>query len=147
MKVTTKGNAVRTFIKNLSLAAAVGMCLSAAAPAEAFSVAVHPLHPHSAKASLLGVAGACRNPDVDARVASAFFEMPAIAEGQGATGTSGVAIELSSAGSLVSEYIIQSSGNPNLDRAAMLSARMSRFSPEVSNCAAVGGNYLYTVTF
>jgi TonB family protein len=138
---------VRTFIKNLSLAGALALAFSAATPAEAFSVAVQPLHPHTAKTSLVGVAGACRNPDVDARIASAFFEMPAIAAGQGATGTSGVAIELSSTGTLVSEYVIQSSGNPNLDRAALLSARMSRFAPEVTNCAAVGGSYLYTVTF
>ncbi len=136
---------MQTFIKSLSLAGALALAVSA--PAGAFSVAVRPLHPHSAKTSVVGVAGACRNPDVDARVASAFFEMPGIAEAQGATGTSGVAIELSSAGTLVSESIIQPSGNPNLDRAALLSARMSRFAPEVSNCAAVGGTYLYTVTF
>lgn len=69
MKVTKKGTVVRTFVKNLSLAGALALAFSAATPAEAFSVAVQPLHPHTAKTSLVGVAGACRNPDVDARIA------------------------------------------------------------------------------
>src|SRR5438067_1234903 len=132
---------MRTLIKSLSLAGALALGLSAAAPAGAFSIVVKPLHPQTAKTSLVGVSGGCVNPNVDANVASAFFEMPAIAEGQGVTGTAGVAIQLSSTGALVSEYVLQSSGNPNLDRAALLSARMSRFTPEVSNCAAIGGSY------
>lgn len=135
------------FIKYLSFAGALALALSAAAPAAAFSVALKPLKPHAAATPMIGMAGACANPNSDARVASAFFEMPTIAAAQGATGTAGVAIELSPTGSLVSESVIQSTGNPNLDRAALRSARMSRFTPEVSNCSAIGGSYLYTVTF
>lgn len=138
---------MRTFIKSLAFVGAVVLALSAAAPAAAFSVALKPLHPHAVATPMLGLTSACANPNSDARVASAFFEMPAIAEAQGVTGTAGVAIELSATGSLVSESVIQSTGNPNLDRAALLSARMSRFTPEFSNCSAVGGSYLYTVTF
>jgi TonB family protein len=135
------------FIKYLSFAGALALGLSAAAPAAAFSVALKPLNPHAVQTPMVGIASACANPNSDARVASAFFEMPSIAAGQGATGAAGVAIQLSPTGTLVAESILQSTGNPNLDRAALLSARMSRFTPEVSNCAAVGGSYLYTVTF
>ena len=119
----------------------------AAAPAGAVSLTLKPLHAQTAKTAVVGAVSSCAKPNSDARVDSAFFEMPAIAEAQGATGTAGVAIQLSATGSLVAEYVLQSTGNPNLDRAALLSARMSHFTPEVSNCAAVGGSYLYTVTF
>ncbi|HEX5273964.1 MAG TPA: TonB family protein [Candidatus Rubrimentiphilum sp.] len=135
------------FRKYLSFAGALVVALGAAAPAAAFSVALKPLNPHAVQTPMVGIAGACANPNSDARVASAFFEVPTIAALQGVGGTAGVAIELSPTGSLVSESVIQSTGNPNLDRAALRSARMSRFTPEVSNCSAIGGNYLYTVTF
>ncbi len=142
---------MRTFIKSLSFAASLGLSLSASLPAAAFSVALRPLHPHTAHtahAATVGVIGTCRVANVAAAVdGTPFFEMPGIAQGQGATGTSGVAIELSPTGSLLSESVIESSGNPNLDRAALLSARMTRFKAEISNCEAVGGTYLYTVTF
>lgn len=139
---------VRTFVKYLSLAAALALSLSASAPAAAFSVALRPLHPHSGHAANVAVMSNCRNANVAAAVnGTPFFEMPGIAQGQGAAGTSGVAIEISPTGALLSESIIETSGNPNLDRAALLSARMTRFTPEISNCAAVGGTYLYTVTF
>ncbi len=138
---------MRTFIKSLSLAAALGLSLSAV-PAAAFSVTLQPLHPHNTHTASVAVYGTCRNANVAAAVnGTPFFEMPAIAQGQGASGTSGVAIELSPAGALLSESVIQPSGNPNLDRAALLSARMTRFSPEISNCETIGGTYLYTVTF
>ena len=139
---------MRTFIKSLSFAAAMGLSLSASLPAAAFSAALRPLHTQSSHAASVAVIGTCRNANVAAAVnGTPFFEMPGIAQGQGATGTSGVAIELSPTGSLLSESVIQSSGNPNLDRAAMLSARMTRFTAEISNCEAVGGTYLYTVSF
>jgi len=138
---------MRTFIKSLAFAGAIAISLNATAPAATVSITLKPLHSQTAKSPLVGVTALCANPNRDARVASVFFEMPAIAEGQGATGTAGIAIQLSETGSLISESIFQPSGNPNLDRAALLSARMSRFVPEVSNCSAVGGSYLYTVTF
>ncbi len=139
---------MRTFIKFLSLAAAVGLNLGASAPAAAFAVALQPLHLPSPRPAHVAVMGTCREPNVSAAVDGApFFEMPGIAQGQGAGGTSSIAIELSPTGALVSESVFQSSGNPNLDRAALLSARMTRFTPEVSNCAAIGGTYLYSVTF
>lgn len=139
---------MRTFFKYLSLAAALGLSLSASAPADAFSVALRPLHSQSVPASSMGLVSTCRVASVAAAVnGTPFFEMPGIAQSQGATGTSGVAIELSPTGALLSESIIEPSGNPNLDRAALLSARMTRFTPEISNCEAVGGTYLYAVTF
>src|SRR5947209_14895725 len=106
---------MQTFIKSLSFAAALALSLSASTPAAAFSVALKPLHPHNVHSSSVAVIGTCRTANSDAAVnGTPFFEMPAIAEGQGATGTSGVAIRLDSTGSLQSESILQSSGNPNL---------------------------------
>src|SRR5438270_553927 len=138
--------------KRLSFASAcavLAMCVfaRATAPAATLPLTLKPLHARTANTAVIGAIGSCATPNIDARVDSVFFEMPAIAEAQGATGTAGVAIQLSATGSLVAESVLQSTGNPNLDRAALLSARMSRFTPEISNCAAVGGSYLYTVTF
>lgn len=139
---------MRAFIKSLSFAAAVGLSLNASAPAAAFSVALQPLHLQSPRPANVAVMGTCREPNAAAAVSGTpFFEMPGIAQGQGASGTSGIAIELSPTGALVSESVFQSSGNPNLDRAALLSARMTRFTAEINNCEATRGTYLYTVTF
>lgn len=139
---------MNTPVRPLNLVLALLLGLSAAAPAAAVTIGLTPLHLQSPRPANLALLSTCRTPNVDAAVnGTPFFEMPAIAAGQGATGVSGVAIQLSSTGALVSESILESSGNPNLDRAALLSARLSRFTPEVSNCRAVGGTYLYSVTF
>lgn len=76
-----------------------------------------------------------------------FFEMPAIAEAQGVQGTTDVKISLTPSGSLARAELFSSSGNPLLDDAAMLSARMTHFTSEVANCNHVSGTYLYEVTF
>lgn len=76
-----------------------------------------------------------------------FLEVPAIAAGQGVTGTAQVKIRLTASGALAGEELFASSGNPWLDSAALLSARMSRYSAESINCERVAGSYLYEVDF
>ncbi|HKU66409.1 MAG TPA: TonB family protein [Candidatus Baltobacteraceae bacterium] len=76
-----------------------------------------------------------------------FVEVPHIAADQGATGTAQVKIRLTAAGELAASEMFSSSGNPWLDNAALLSARMTRYTAEVANCERVGGTYLYEVDF
>jgi TonB family protein len=40
-----------------------------------------------------------------------------------------------------------SSGSDFLDQAALAQARISQFTPEVHDCAPVGGQYFYTIEF
>lgn len=76
-----------------------------------------------------------------------FFEMPTIAAEQGVSGVSLVRIDLTSAGSLASERLYSSSGNRWLDAAALLSARMTRYTSETANCRHIAGSYIYEVDF
>jgi len=134
-------------IKSVSAAAGIALSAILAAPADAYTITLQPLKAQIQTAATIVVENcrvSDRNPAVDG---TAFFEMPTIAAEQGITGTSTVMIRLSSAGKLVSESVFGTSGNAYLDRAALLSARLTSFTPEVRNCAAVGGSYLYSVEF
>jgi TonB family protein len=66
---------------------------------------------------------------------------------QDVSGTTLVRIDLTAKGTLGGEALFKSSGNAWLDRAALQSPKMARFTPEIVNCAAVGGSYLYEVYF
>jgi len=76
-----------------------------------------------------------------------FFEMPAIAAEQNIGGTAQVKIDLTSSGSLAASSLFASSGNRWLDDAALLSARMTRYTSETVNCEHIAGSYLYEVEF
>ncbi len=76
-----------------------------------------------------------------------YFEMPTIAQEMGLSGIAQVKIDLTSAGNLLGAQIFDTSGNRWLDAAALKSARMTRFTPEISNCVHVAGSYLYQVDF
>jgi TonB family protein len=90
----------------------------------------------------------CASPNIPASIAGyAFYETPSIAAAQGATGSASVKIDLASNGALVGNTLYASSGNPWLDAAALRSARMTHFTPELRNCQHVGGTYLYTVDY
>lgn len=96
----------------------------------------------------VAVAGANPRCYADAAVDGvAYWDMPSVAADQGVSGTTLVQIALNSSGGLTAEKIQSSSGNSLLDGAAMLSARMTHFTPELVNCAHVGGSYLYEVGF
>lgn len=105
---------------------------------------VSPVHASTS----VGVTAACSKP---ARVAALSGQMladtPTIAEEQNVQGITTLRVDLSPAGTLLSENVFTSSGNPALDNEAMRSARLASFSPEVRDCSAAAGSYLYTVDF
>ncbi len=76
-----------------------------------------------------------------------FWQMPTMAAELGASGVSQVKIDLDASGNLIGARLYAGSGNALLDDAALQSARLTRFTPETSNCERVAGSYLYDVEF
>ena len=74
-------------------------------------------------------------------------ETPPIAAQDYLTGTADVQVDIDANGSTIGAYIMKSSGVPILDRAALKAARESSFQPEVRDCAAVAGSYIFQVDF
>lgn len=123
-----------------------GVFFSAGIVAASPTITLQPVHP--AASSNVAVAMSCRTPNAAAAIAGdPFLEVPAIAQLQDLTGSSVVKIRLSHAGRVIAESIFESSENPYLDKAALLSARWTSYTPETRNCAAVDGDYLYEVDF
>jgi|GEM_PF-1293056 TonB family protein len=131
----------------LLLAAVAVFALANQATARAYTtspaISMIPLSP--ATVAISNSRSAC---DADAAVdGTPFFEMPQIAADQGAHGASQVKIDLTSTGNLAHEELYASSGNVVLDGAAMRSARLTRFTPQVIACQRIAGSYLYVVDF
>jgi TonB family protein len=120
----------------LSLALAFG-----AAHAEAGTVVLRPLDDRPLSAVTTG----CVQADAPAAITSAFFRVPEIARGMHASGASLVRIELDAGGHVRNASMQRSSGNRWLDLAALDSAHLSRYRPEIRNCSATGGEYLVAV--
>jgi protein TonB len=93
-------------------------------------------------------APACANPHVDA-VATNKVEpdYPEMARQQGAVGTTTVRVTLSTSGAVTNAVVHKSSGNAQLDAAAVRAARSSSYRSEIDNCQPVGGDYLFVATF
>jgi len=138
----------------LTIGAALTLTLISFAPANAYTVRLEPLSgatsakdaqkPSVSDATLIA---RCAAPDVDAIGNEEFMQIPTIAREQNAGGTSEIQIALSQSGTLQHASLLTSSGNPNLDRAALQSAHMGRYAPEIKGCAAVAGTYRYVVQF
>lgn len=77
----------------------------------------------------------------------AYVDLPEIPALQSVSGTTLVRIDLTAKGTLAGEALFATSGNMWLDRAALDSPKTARFTPEMVNCAPVGGSYLYEVDF
>ena len=93
-------------------------------------------------------APACANPHVDAVATNKVEpEYPEMARQQGAVGTTTVRVTLSTSGSVTSAVVHKSSGNAQLDAAAVHAARSSSYRPEIDNCQPIGGDYLFVATF
>jgi TonB family protein len=134
----------RTFL--VATAAVLGLLAQATASAYAATgpaISLVPLSPvhvaTSAEAAGCNVSAAVDGPP--------FFEVPDIASAMDAHGTAQVKIDLTSNGSLAHEELYSSSGNRWLDNAAMRSARLTTFTPEIIDCQRVAGSYLYDVEF
>lgn len=96
----------------------------------------------------VAVVGAPSKCDTPAAIdGTPFFEMPQIAAEQDVSGQASVKIDITSGGALANEKLYSTSGNRWLDEAALLSARLTRYVPEMVNCEHVAGSYLYEVEF
>ena len=82
----------------------------------------------------------CSQPHVDVRVVKAVEPaMSDTARRQGAVGTVQVRVTLDVDGSVLGASIYKSSGNSELEKAALAAARASTYSPEMQDCHPVGG--------
>ena len=131
----------------VSTATAIGLLLSSAGIAQA---AEHAPSAFLQSLSTSTTAVVAPRPGCDSAAAvdgQPYFEMPAIAIQEGATGRTEVRIDLRATGKLSNAALFSSSGDAWLDAAALRSARLTRFSAEMSNCKAQAGSYLYVVEF
>jgi TonB family protein len=93
-------------------------------------------------------APACAQPFVEARaIAKDVPRRPAIAEQQGAFGTSQIEVDLDERGQVVRASIYASSQNSVLDGAALDAALRSTYAPRIVNCRPSAGRYVYIVDF
>ena len=129
---------------SLHIAAIAGtLTLALSAAAGATTVRLVPLSPPVIGATI----GSCAVPFAPAGVTAAAPELPVIAAAQNVTGIAAVRVALDARGRLVGESILNSSGNRWLDRAALRTARLSRYAAETRNCGRVGGEYALVVDF
>jgi periplasmic protein TonB len=128
----------------ISISLAASAFSVAAVPAQAATVSITPL----SATPTVAVGEGCTARDHAAAIAGVpFFEMPEIARLQRVTGESLVRIDLTASGALRSAALASSSGNRWLDGAALATARISRYVPEVRNCTPIAGAYLISVQF
>jgi TonB family protein len=128
--------------------AAVFIVASQAAQAPAFSTATPYVKLSPLSPSRVAVAGAPSSCDRDAAVDGVpYLVVPEIAAQQGVGGTAQVKIDLTSAGKVAAESLFTGSGNKWLDNAALVSAKLTQFTPEVRDCQPIAGSYLYEVRF
>ncbi|HET9393924.1 MAG TPA: energy transducer TonB [Candidatus Rubrimentiphilum sp.] len=58
-----------------------------------------------------------------------------------------ISVSISPQGKIARLRVFKSSGNGDLDQAAIHAAQQSTYSPRVRNCKPASGNYLFKVTF
>lgn len=90
---------------------------------------------------------ACSAPDVAAKTIAAQSPDVPDDERNGFTGTAKVKVDLDATGAVVGTSLYESTGNMQLDQAALRAARDSRYAPEQYECKNVAGSYLFTVDF
>lgn len=91
---------------------------------------------------------ACAVPNKDPQPTNRVpADYPEMAKEQGASGETDVAVTLDATGHVIATKIAKSAGNPLLDQAALQAAKSSSFSPQIENCRAVGGVYIFQVVF
>ena len=91
---------------------------------------------------------ACANPNADAVATQKVTpDMPEMARQMGATGTAQIKVTLDAKGNVTAATVYKSTNNRSLDQAALQAAQQSKYSPQVKDCVAVAGSYLYVVTF
>ncbi|HET9030759.1 MAG TPA: TonB family protein [Candidatus Aquilonibacter sp.] len=90
---------------------------------------------------------ACANPDVPASTINVVA--PTVPESATDVGDAEaqVRVTLEPSGAVAGANIYRSAGDPLLDREAVRVARQSTYRPEIRDCVAVSGEYLFTVDF
>lgn len=93
-------------------------------------------------------APACSDPNVDAKTIVAISpDAPASAYGGATDVTAMIKVDLDATGRILGVSVYRSAGSLELDQAAMQAARQSTYSPELRDCQAVPGSYLFKVEF
>ena len=116
------------------------LTLALAATAGAATIRLAPLTGTTVAASLSSCSAA-------PSVVAAPVVLPEIAAAQQIAGVTAVRVTIDRRGTLTGASVVSSSGNPWLDRAALGTARLSRFTPELRDCERVGGEYAFLVDF
>jgi TonB family protein len=123
---------------------ALALAGSLIAPVRATTITVAPI----AQNTSVSVTSTCATPERPAALSDAVFvDLPTIAQEQNVSGVTTLRVDISATGKLLAQSVLQSSGNPLLDDEAMRSARLASFAPEISDCHAVGGSYLFRADF
>jgi protein TonB len=89
---------------------------------------------------------ACSAPDVPAKAVDAISPQTP-PDVSAVSVTAKIRVDLDAAGAVTGASVYESTGYPQLDRAALEAARESRYAPEEKNCRDVSGSYLFTVDF
>ena len=74
-------------------------------------------------------------------------ETPVAAQFMHLTGMTSVEVTIGADGSITDASVAKTSGNPLLDREALATTHRSTFRPEIKDCVALGGSYIYEVVF
>lgn len=91
---------------------------------------------------------ACSDPNVDAKTIVAISpDAPASAYGAATDVTAMIKVDLDASGRILGVSVYRSAGSLELDQAAMQAARQSTYAPEMRDCQAVPGSYLFKVEF
>jgi TonB family protein len=135
-------------IRSSALAVPAALILTVAA-AGAQSIELTPLAPTQPTA--IAVHGAtCAAPNVPAKMNDAYdayLDYPEISRAQHAEGVAYIGITLRPNGTVAQAWPIASTGNRLLDTVAMETAHNARYTPERSQCEALGGDYKIRVDF
>jgi TonB family protein len=116
------------------------LTLALAATAGAATIRLVPLTGPTVAATLSSCSAA-------ASVNAAPAVLPQIAAEQHVAGVTAVRVTIDRRGTLTGASVLSSSGNAWLDRAALGTARLSRFTAELRDCERVGGEYAFLVDF
>lgn len=91
---------------------------------------------------------ACSDPNIEAKTINAISpDQTASGSAAGTSATAMIKVDLDASGHVIGVSVYASTGSLELDRAAMQAARESSYAPEMRDCQAVAGSYLFKVEF
>lgn len=91
---------------------------------------------------------ACSDPNVEAKTLVTISpDAPSSAYGSNSDVTAMIKVDLDASGRVMGVSVYRSTGALELDQAALQAARQSTYAPEMRDCQAVPGSYLFKVEF